>query len=152
MKVILCIYLMMNVKMIYSQNRVFLKVTDLADTIPGKSIKKIKMPFGRFGQNILVINMDDTKSHLRKKSIWGYEKSNKEIIRFYQGDTFELVDTNAIIIYKTWARVPVYYFSVKLDNDVKLFSKKRLVKQLGQDRFAQVYNKSPIVQKLSQYY
>src|SRR6266516_909406 len=121
MKIIVCIYLMLNVKMIYSQNRIFFKVTDLSDTISRQNIKKIKMPLGHIGRSIVVIHNDETKTHFRKKSIWGFETANKEILRFYQGDTFEFVDTTAIIIYKTWARVPVYYYSEKLDSDIKLF-------------------------------
>lgn len=152
MKVILYILLMLNANMIYSQNRIFIKTPNLTHTIIDEKIKRIKMPWGRLGRSVLVTYKDGTQSHFRKKNIWGFEKANNEIIRFYEGDTFELVDTNIIIIYKTWSRHPVYYFSEFLDSDVKIFSKMKVIKVLGDYKFVQLYKKSLVVRQLSEYY
>ncbi|ASZ09599.1 hypothetical protein KTO58_28040 [Chitinophaga pendula] len=152
MKTILCIFLMLNAIMIYSQNRVFIKAPNLTDTLADENIKKIKMPWGRLARNVLVIYKDGTKAHFQKRSIWGFEKPNKEIIRFYEGDTFELVDTAVVIIYKTWSRRPVFYFSEFIYSDVKLFSKKKIIKVLGNYKFELLYKKSNLVRKLCEYY
>jgi len=152
MKVILSFCLMLNVTVIYSQNRIFLKAPDLSDTTTDENIRTIKIPWGRLGSSVLVIYKDGTKSYFRKRNIWGIEKAKKEIIRFYEGDTFELVDTTEIIIYKTWSRHPVYYFSEFVNSDVKIFSKKKVMKFLGDYKFVQLYKKSLLVRKLSEYY
>lgn len=152
MKVILSFCLMLNVTVIYSQNRIFLKAPDLSDTSTDENIRTIKIPWGRLGSSVLVIYKDGTKSYFRKRSIWGIEKAKKEIIRFYEGDTFELVDTTEIIIYKTWSRHPVYYFSEFVNSDVKIFSKKKVMKVLGDYKFVQLYKKSLLVRRLSEYY
>lgn len=67
MKVILCISLMLNANMIYSQYRIFIKAPNLTDTIIDEKIKKIKMHWGRLGRSVLVTYKDGTQSHFRKK-------------------------------------------------------------------------------------
>ena len=151
MKTFLSICLLLNVKMLYSQNRVFIEAVDLSKYDSAKNIKKIKMPLGKLSRNIIVTYDNDTKSNYVKKSIWGYQTA-KEITRLYDGDPFVLVDTTGIIIYKTWGRTPVYYFSERLDRDIKLFSKIRLAKFLGETKFEKLYKQSQLVQRLCKYY
>src|SRR5450432_1203855 len=104
MKFIFWICLMLNAKMLYSQNRIFIEAADLSNSISQKKINKIKIPFGKLGRNVHVIYNDGTSVDFRKKNIWGCETANKEILRFYDGDIYVLVDTIGVNIYKTWAR------------------------------------------------
>jgi hypothetical protein len=132
----------------YSQNRIFIKGSDLYETSIGDDIKKIKMPWGRLGSSIVVVYKNGTKSYFRKKAIWGFENDDKKILRFKDGNIYEVVDTSIVIIYNTYSRSPVYYFSRSLDSDVLLLTRKKMIKTLEIDTFAYLYKKSPFMRRL----
>lgn len=134
-----------------AQNRVFLKASDLSDKLSGKNIQKIKLPWGRLGKSILVIYKDGTKTHVRKRSIWGFEKGDKTVLRFYDGETYQVVETGTIVIYKTYSPHPVYYFSERLDSKVILVSRQKMIKTLDTDTLVKAYKKSRLVRLLLYY-
>lgn len=136
--------------MLYSQNRIFLNASNLFDSASEKNINRIRIPWGNHGRFLLVIKNDGTKTRIRKKDLWGFQKKDKKVLRFYQGNTYEIVDTIAlVIIYKTYSPKPVYYFSESLESRALLLGKKKMIKILGIDRFIQLYKKSPLIRTLA---
>lgn len=148
MKSILCFYMICCVTAASPQNRIFIKGSDLCGASILHDIKKIKMPWGRLGGSIVIINKNGTKSYFKKKTIWGFENDRKEILRFNEGNIYKVVDTNIVIIYKTYSKSPVYYFSSNLDSDVMLLTRKKMIKTLEVDTFAHLYKKSFLVRQL----
>lgn len=151
MKLLFILLFTITIKISPGQSRVFYKADDLADSLSLNNIKKIKMPLGRLGSHIQVEYNDGSKKSVRKKEIWGFQSNKKEIFRFDDGNTLILVDTNAIDIYKTWARYPVYYYSPDLKSRAIVFSKKSLLKSLGVDEYNRVCKASSLARRLSKY-
>lgn len=148
MKSILCWFMICCINKSYPQNRILIKSLDLYNTPAGNDIKKIKMPWGRLGSNIVVIRMNGSKYYFTKKTIWGFENEDKKVLRFNKGNIYEVVDTSVVIIYKTFSRSPVYYFSSSLDSDVMLLTRKKMIRTLEVDTFAHLYKKSLLVRRL----
>lgn len=148
-KFLLCIYLLLNKAAVYSQNRVFLFAPNCSDTVSEKEINRIRIPWGNHGRSILAFYNDGTKSSFDKKTIWGFKKRDNHVLRFYKGNTFQIVDTGLVIIYKTYSPHPVYYFSENLESKIILLGKKKMIKELGIDKFIQVYKKNPLVKELA---
>ncbi len=147
MKFPICICLLICMHIGFAQNKILYGANNLQDTIAKRDIQKIELPWGNLGRNMLVINQNDSKNLIRKSSVWGIER-NKKILRFYEGNTFELIDTNAIAIYKTYSRHPVYYFGEFLDSDVLLLTRKKVMNALGIEKFAKVYQSSTTLQRV----
>lgn len=151
MKTILIIYLILSGSITYSQDRIFYKATDVnSPAISGQGIKKIRTPWGNHGRFLLLIKNDGSKTKIRKKELWGFQNTKYKTLRFYQGNTYELVDSSDIIIlYKTYSPTPVYYFSRDLESKTFLVGRKKMIKILGIDRFIQLYKKSPLIRTLA---
>lgn len=150
MKFLVCICLLLYINAVRAQNKIFYKVDDLNDTTANNNIAKIKMPWGNLGNNVLIICDDASKIKLQKKNIWGIEKNNI-VLRLNEANTLELIDTSAVIIYKTYARHPVYYFSKSLNSKAIVLSRKNVMKAFDINRFPQVYKKSLMLRQVLSY-
>lgn len=134
-----------------SQNKIFYKSADVYNyVVPEQGIKKIRTPWGNHGRFLLLIKNDESKTKIRKKDLWGFQNAQKKLLRFSQGNTYEIVDSIAlVIIYKTYSPKPVYYFSESLESKVLLLEKKKVIKTLGIDKFNQLYKYSPLIRTLT---
>ncbi len=146
-KEIICHFLPLFINYANAQNKIFYDAYKVQYTTALNNIKKIKMPWGNLGGNVVSIYTDGSKILFRKKDIWGIEKNNL-VLRFNEGYTLQLVDTNAIIIYKTYARRPVYYFSENLNSKAVLLTRKKIMKAFDIEKFPQVYKKSLVLRQV----
>lgn len=138
---------MLSIRITYSQDKLFIDSPTSQDSIFDKSIKKIRMPWGNPGRFVLIMYNDGCKVKIKKKSVWGFENSKNKILRFYKGQTFQLVDTNAVIIYKTYSPRPIYYFSKNLIGEVKLLDRKELFHVLTDEELVNSFKQSAIIRK-----
>jgi hypothetical protein len=130
----------------FSQNRIFVRSTDINDQ-PDSNIKKIELPFGDWGSTVKVIYRNGDKSTLKRNLIWGFQiAGEKEIKRIYKGQIFDVVDTSIIVIYKTYSRHAAYYFSSNLDSPLEYLDKKKLVEAIGREKYDEAFQKSPLLQ------
>lgn len=141
MKISLFIFLILIINHAVAQNRIFYNAVELKHADTTAAVKKIKLPWGNFGSNVVSVNADGSRISVCKKDIWGIEKDNV-VLRFNEGIMLELLDTNSIIIYKTYARHPVYYFSENLNSKAIILSRRKLMQAFDIDRFPQVYKQS----------
>ena len=147
MKLIFILTFMLCMRITYSQDKLFIESPTLQDSVFNKSIRKIRMPWGNPGRFVLIVYSDGRKVKVKKKSVWGFETSKKKILRFYNGQTFQLIDTNAVIIYKTYSPRPIYYFSKNLSSEVKLLDRKELFHALTDEELVNSFKRSTIIRK-----
>ena len=113
----------------------------------GHGIAKIRLPWGRFGKNILVKYTDGCQTAYSKKAIWGFEKDGRKL-RLYNGEIFEIVDTGTIVLYKTFSLHPVYYFSEHLDSSVNLLERAKLIKVLNEETLFALWKENGIIRQM----
>lgn len=147
MKFILCLFFLLSMRTTYSQDKLFMESPSSEDSIINTSIKKIKMPWGNPGRFVRIVYNDGSKVKIKKKAVWGFENSKKKILRFYNGQTFQVIDTNAVIIYKTYSPRPIYYFSKNLDSNVELLDRKELFHALTDEELVNSFKQSAIIRK-----
>ena len=149
MKKIVLIYLVVFFQKAQGQNRILLKAEQLFKPEGTKEVVQIKLPWGNWGKKVVAVYKDGTKEFFNKKDIWGIRRSNKnEVLRFYNGMTFKIVDTNIIILYQTYSPHPVYYFSEFLDSRAFPFDRKKVMSALDEDKLVQLYKKSYLLRRL----
>lgn len=148
MKALLCIFCVFSVCSGYTQNKIFYSSADVANAVEEThSIGKIRLPWGRLGKTIRVNYTDDCEASFGKKGIWGFEKDGRKL-RLYEGEIFEIVDSGAIVIYKTFSPHPVYYFSEDFNSNVLLLQRRKLVKTLPPEKLVLIWKEDGLLKQL----
>lgn len=131
-----------------AQNKIFYSSAGLTNPASNDStIDKIRLPWGRLGRNILVKYANGSQLYYTKKKIWGFEKDGRKL-RLYDREIFEIVDSNVIVLYKTYSPHPVYYFSEHLDSSVNLLERAKLIKILNAETLLALWKENGIVRQM----
>lgn len=148
MKRIILLIILFHIHRVNGQNRIFLKAQDVFGTGSSENINNIKLPWGNRGRYVLLRKADGTKTRYKKKEIWGIQRADKdEILRFYTGNTYKLVDTSVITIYTTYSMHPNYVFSANLGSPIISFTRKKIIKEVGEEKYIEAYKKYEIIRK-----
>jgi hypothetical protein len=148
MKVLLCIFCVLSFCSGYAQNKIFYSSDDVMNTVEEThSIDKVRIPWGRLGKSILVKYADGCEASFGKKAIWGFEKDGRKL-RLYEGEIFEIVDSGAIVLYKTFSPHPVYYFSEDFNANVVLLATGKLKKVLNDRKLVEAYKQFKIIREI----
>lgn len=145
MKALLCIFCVCSFFSGYTQNKIFYSSADLVNAVEkAHSIGKIRLPWGRLGKTIRVNYTDGCEAVFGKRTIWGFEKDGRKL-RLYDGEIFEIVDSGAIVIYKSFSPHPVYYFSEDFNAAVVLLETRKLKKGLNDEKLVEAYKQFKII-------
>lgn len=148
MKALLCIFCVFSFCSGYTQNKIFYSSDDVTNTVEEThSIDKVRIPCGRLGKSILVKYADGCEASFGKKAIWGFEKDGRKL-RLYNGEIFEIVDSGAIVIYKSFSPHPVYYFSEDFNAVVVLLDTRNLKKGLNDQKLIEAYKQFKIIREM----
>lgn len=132
----------------FSQNRILYKASDITDTYKN-DITRIRTPWGNHGRFLLAIKNNGSKIKIRKKELWGFQNNKNKMLRFCQGNIFEVVDTTSfLVIYKTFSPKPVYYFSATIESKTYPIGKRKMLKVFGEDIYLEICKKNRLVQQL----
>ena len=148
MKVLLCICCMLLFWGGYAQNKIFHTSADVRNTVEEiHGIEKIRLPWGRLCKSIRVNYADGCQAMFGKSAIWGFEKDGRKL-RLYNGEIFEIVDSGAIVLYKSFSPHPVYYFSEDFNAAVVLLETRKLKKGLNDEKLLEAYKQFKIIRDM----
>lgn len=148
MKILLCIFGVLSFYSGFTQNKIFHSSADMAKTIEeAHPIDKIKLPWGRLGKSIVAKYKDGCEASFGKRAIWGFEKDGRKL-RLFDGEIFEIVDSGAIVIYKSFSPHPVYYFSVDFKAAVVILEGRKLKKELSDEKLVEAYKEFSLIREI----